>query len=1132
MDLIVSAKTPYGPKDYIVDRGAPLGAGATAIVYRGVTETGSADAVAVKVARPGSDSQALESFFRELEIIRKLRHESEAGGQAVPWATRGEGTNAACIVMEMVAENTQLSRALSAQKDAKLPGTSILMKEVLATASGVGYAELLLRMAAEHIISRGDRKGTDFRWVSNPADTSMGRLVVLDWNRAVEINPEADNWSEVYRERLTTDLARGRLDDIRLFGKWWSEFLLEREVRGNLPDLNDPEENWQRLSLNLRRILRHSLEAGRLSGYRDDDNSTAAAKLLQDLQQHQTYLREKLADKLIGEMAELRTKSSPGPDDIAQMQILFDLASRYEYLQRPDNRALVPYRDWVENHTNETRSLVNEAVAEIRDHYLQADYGEAKEICSTKLAQLEGDTALAVTSQLRLLRWQTAIEEALRAPLTDFDTAKERNWAELMVGLQQQMDVLDQRNGGSNGLALKEASERWTKVVSREPGRADGLAPLRLELDIREALLQSVSDVALLEKWRELESQNKDYARTLRLSYPELDGWLNDKTGEISAEDHEGQLAQIHSNLFAMLAKDCKPANDLVVSLRDRYGAVSDEHRPETYLRELSQFYHLHELQEATQDDSINSLYQDVLWLDNLLTSTIRGRLAEALSGLEDPPAILSEDLVAVYQAYVHTVHHQTRALLDQQAPRWPGQLRESKKALEIISHLPYTTSEAERDNALLTEVTELYEQVLSVRETLGYQQGMDWASFLQQVTSTEADEISENLDGIDDALITALKQKLEVWEQPASAESLSSEDREAILEGYRASTLFALRTRRLLPARLDHFGQTLQEQANALAAQAGSLQALDEALIGAASYPAAMMPLITALRSLEERLDQLESAERSAKDVQTRVDRREMELGNTLRQLKLTQEEIETALAKTANASAQRQLALRYMSMAFDSAFQLDYAKTSKCFTQAKNYLNDQPAKIDLDALESLELLMDALSSIESVGASTELKTLRDIINNRDYALATQKFQNLRSRYSTLDWEKNPLLAALYAEYLALERNRSVSEAGALSSAPDRAALNANLKNWDALLNQLTRGGTSTPSDSLWSEFNKLTDELLDDDHLTAEQARELRKRLFDASSKSTDTPTTIKLTQLLNRVVKKSEARLAPMR
>lgn len=1133
-------------KEYIVDKGdSPLGAGATAIVYLG-KERGTNETVAVKIARQGSDSVALESFFREADIIAKLRDETAPGGKAVPWAAQGKGCRPACIVMEMVPEDAQLSRAFASRRDETEPGTNILVKEILATASGVGYAELLQRMAARNIISRGDRKATDFRWIPNAGDPANGRLVVLDWNRAVEIDPDAGNWDPAYRERLRDELKHGRHDDIRLFGKWWGEFLLNREVRDALPALDAEEPNWQALSLNLRTILRRSFDAGRWNGYDTVD------ELLADLQQHLRLLSGS-PTSLTAAMDQLRHDAQPAPESAAKMATLLDLASK-KGLRDSDLR---DYQNWLSGKSGEADRIAAGAYRDLGS-FKNMDYEKATADVTRALDDLKqhkDESKDSNTAWLRLVRWQTAISAT---DVSGAEYSSDRLWASRVSELLRLMHALGNEQNEIEARALSQANELWQDVVVAVPGRADGLEPLGLELGVRRALLQEDAHDEAGEKWLNLQVLNEDYAHALRGSSSQLNAVLARQADTAIASGARGDLGRLHLALFDIFIKDCRRSGaEIVKTLRERTRPAKAQDQGD-YLANRNEFYRRFYSLVADEEERAHAFYDNVLWLDALVNDTARGKLADAIDRLLAPQGIPEEDLSFVDEAYRRAVVQQAKELINRQAPRWPDELRNSQAALEALigrqktttlaapvenqsaagsttswselaasSQPPLAARSAEFDGELLAlrkKIEEQIEHVDRLRQELGYEQFKDnWAAFVQHVTQ-EPGSGDAYQDTIDVALRDAIGDRLEVWERPVLTESLSEEDQEKALEGFRARTLLALRAHHLLPQRLGQLSEDLQKHANEL----GTNQPKESLLTSASGYLADMAPLLLALDSLEKEnrrsSEASASAHKLAKELGTRVE----ELQDRQRQ---ATSQMKTALADHNNA--QRMIGLRYLNWAIDQAVRLELEASEEHLGWARLYLAASPENTeDAAMLDRLEQSIKEMQQLrQERGAWESLHAWRQALDTHNIHDAERALAELTKAKPSLNRSNNLILAELRAEYIALRRSGlergGTHRASTDSFGAQESDFPAVLAQWTAIAKRLKTNQPPGPTDPEWEILFNMTDKFLGREvELEWEQAHDLKKLLSEVQinlDQSTYKAQKIPLNQLKARLESK---------
>lgn len=245
--------------------GEVLGSGLTARVVKGQPVASSRPLVALKIAFGGMAPSERIQFWRELELLRVL---SSTG--YVPWAAaaayadqadRPEPQRTPILIMQLIdpAAYPELAAGVHSAAD-----------EARALAAAVQYADLLRKMHTDGVTTRLDRKLADLRWQETG---DGGHLIVLDWNRAFydsrvqELKLKAiDQYSADERQMMQAQRAHEQ-DDIRLFGRLWSQMLLRRQLDpDNLPPLTD-DAAWGNLTPGTRHILAQSMLSRLHNGY-------------------------------------------------------------------------------------------------------------------------------------------------------------------------------------------------------------------------------------------------------------------------------------------------------------------------------------------------------------------------------------------------------------------------------------------------------------------------------------------------------------------------------------------------------------------------------------------------------------------------------------------------------------------------------------------------------------------------------------------------------------------------------------------------------------------------------------------------------------------------------------------------
>lgn len=370
----------------------PLGAGATAVVRRGedhfVAKNDPYQTVAVKIAYRNTPRPQLAQFQDEYKLLEKL-----AGTNHVPRAFLGtvlggdgqpdETLRDHIIIQEYISAKWELRRFAAA--DHRLPVD-------IALASAHQYVTLLQAMHERNIVSMGDRKATDLRWLQTPDQPP--RLVVLDWNRAREV-------SEKEKQALIRQ-------DIQAFGRLWAEQLLARDVQ-DLPDVDDiSDATWSSLRRGLRLILKQSLDSRFTWGYQ------SAADILQDIDKYKED-EQKSCQQLIAEAEDEQKKGAANPvERVSHAQRILTLLDWAE-----THKEIGDYKEhieklklWVETSFSAALRAVEPAIELIKKNLdkRRGYYDEALHVYSNYRPNIVAVTPADHLALLRLTRWAIVAE--------------------------------------------------------------------------------------------------------------------------------------------------------------------------------------------------------------------------------------------------------------------------------------------------------------------------------------------------------------------------------------------------------------------------------------------------------------------------------------------------------------------------------------------------------------------------------------------------------------------------------------------------------------------------------------------------------------------------------------------------
>ena len=971
MPTRVSVQGPDGQAQiYVYNRSdQALGAGNTGVVYEGYLEADpSQPRVAIKVVRPGQE----HDLYREMDIIDRLRRQSRPANERVPWATIGREQGALvpapCLVMEKVDAllSTQLAQLGAAPlTDAAATAQPILQKERLAARSGQQYAQLLLGMRQAGVISSGDRKASDFRWL--PDGRGDGRLVVLDWNRAQWIDTDLDptRFEQAYIARRRAELDKGSQGDIAIFAHSWAHFLLNRTVGETLPELEDPEPAWQALTLGMRDILRRALLAGRAGGF------GSATELLRALAEHAKRLDWPLGE-LVRQIDEVQRQNAPGWE--GDLERLIDIAARKGATE--DN-----IRSW--------RAVAGRRGREALD---RARAAESKFAFSARTRQWEsvaGETAAALNAlgpatpetgpaHLLLQRWRVAAAVGTAMQNQNRPQAEAKEWSGLVIdALQALGQPLDNRPTAADALAKLRSAEKTI------PALASGLEALRLEAELRQKVNVNAAPAAIADVWQRMEKEDGAYALALRLAWPALDRRLT--AGDVTQEQHETDALRLASlqgardNLFAQFQRDVAdrrlPAGD-----RATAAVVAEAWRPlwATFYNQAAPF-------RAAAGGPAAGWLAEVVTLDALVDGLLRQRPDETAHLMHRLPKDEPYNL-DTRRRLLTTLLEQLEATLNSDEPLWPDQLRRAQAAVAALNTM---TTGASRDRllALGTLIAPRLAQLAELQTALGvgdYLPRNDWPGLVTHVT-TAGGAADDGTDAIDDTLHAAIAARLEVWE-PA-IDTLAGDT--IAHEAYRARTLLALRAARQLPQRLRDFSQALLDQAAALEKESAGLEGLQRHFAESGEYAARLAALERQLQEQRNRLaalaDKAQTAQQGADDTGQKLDLAADRLSQRLKQMELTLTNIESKAISFDDAlTAQPRLAALWLAHAIDEAARLQLKQARDELNMARQLLGNGggAVKVTADIVERSLTQLDGWRQSRDSPAWKLLEKLGDILS------------------------------------------------------------------------------------------------------------------------------------------------------
>lgn len=996
MTTRVKAKGPDGKESFYVydPQSVPLGSGHTGVVYAGWEESRPEGKVAIKVSRSASDVD----MQRELEILARLYAPGEPGGNAVLWAAGGQEDDvspaAACMVMELVGGDFQMSRRMGELGKKTLPEADILEKEKVATEAGLQYAQLLVRMKEQGVISRGDRKGTDFRLV--PGNGRPERLVVLDWNRGEIIDTTAlkneGRWSAEYIRRREHDLALGRTGDIRIFARWWAEFVLGRDSSGALPKIDDKDLDWVALTRGFREILLRAEAADTARGFEDaTELKEALARHAERLEMGQGQLRQA--------MAELQRDNAPTLS--ADMLVLIDLAER----RRMSDIDLDPHRKAAGRGGQDAMSMARKVLAELKDSQFGGGWEWARGRLSdtrNKMGEITPDT---VAAHLMLLRIDAAIDAARSVPNLTLP-----RWASDLWKLSEAMSRL-----GADSMASADSRDLLARL---SPDATPGtLRPLELELDLRTTRDGSTA----IKTYKALHDLRSDYAAALRVSLPNLDRILTDYDRDDKKRSRDagrgGTLTDAWKRLIDQFIGDVNTGR-----LPPATHQEARELRDKTYRPLWDAYYDARHSLSAAGPQPPD---EGAAWLAALLDSMLRLRADDAAARLVDPPEAAKSALGNAADLRRRCFGRWLTQLENSATsgePRWPDDIERATNLVKTIGDRgdPLIQQRAEPLAQQLRDAATLQESLrrqLGTATPGGITGGENWAAFRNRILTDDSSDI-------DEALRQAVDNRLEVWPAPAVAEDPFDPDYPGrVAEGYRARTLLALRAAALLPRRARQYSEELRTLADALDAGQTDVGIITGTSRAADAYATQMVTLNTMKSQLQE-FNKIKEDFATEGDVAK--NRQELEswrksLDNLLNQID----------AKTRTASQRIEqlapLAQMWLVFALDQAAQLKLDDAMGSVKAARDFSSADVIGSEANAIETAIAQMQELSkrADAQTGVWGQLWQVRDAMqtgNRKDAAAAWGQVQRLNP-----DWADNRVLQRLDQRVMAMPELASV---------------------------------------------------------------------------------------------------------
>lgn len=949
MDILVKTRDSQGNiGSYLYDRAStPLGAGATGVVYKG-RERDTGREVAIKVSRSTSDAD----IEREMKILERLYDPDKPGGDAVLWAVAGQEDGVtmgvACMVMDLVGDENQLSSRMAQLGTTKLGDADILEKELLATRTGRQYAQLLVRMAEKGVISRGDRKATDFRLMGGK---NSERLVVLDWNRAEIIDTEAlKKHSDEYIRRRENDLRSGAIADIQIFAHWWAEFALGKKFQGKLSDIGDGDRpGWVDLTDGFRDILLRAEATGTMRGY------DSAEELLEALTRHEKWLSVSSLDQLSRELESLERDKPPAWQ--RDMMALVDLGRR----RRLSDVALSRFRTLAESGAENAASIAKDAEKTLKDMYFGRDGWEGgKNFISDTLHRLGGVTPETASAHLILWRLDVIADAMIKNDVRGKN--KQPLWQ-----LMDAMERLSQVTG-----SLTNARSALDSIA-----KGDDLRPLKLELDLRPLELELDLRAAFgldqkVEIYRNLRDIRREYADALRMSLPDLDRQVRDldqdgqaKASLASLDTHLKDTREaLWERFFNDIDSKSLPPADRAAAIELRRGpspadrATAIKLRREPYRDLWQKYYDARHARWAAETPSDKHKGADAImeWFDAVLESMLRLRADEAARLLENPPEGVVPSKLPEYREKCFT---RWAELLEEGEhrgdARWPDDV---DRAVALAGMLQ---SRGKISEELLAKLNDTQEKQEDLRRRLGVEKYQgdsgtnNWAGFREHVTT-------DNASDIEAALSESVSARLEVWQPSAIVEGgFDATDLEQILEGYRARTLLALRSAKLLSSRARQYSDELTALASDIdKGRRENFVQIEKSLGDADAYAAHLSWLKEMAETMAGQQKEYEELQRTGHGLQ---DNLRTQIGI----LKQTTDNLTTVLNNKSTdpykaIAAAAPLAQVWLVTALDRAGRLDLDGAETLVETAKQILSENaPLAIEVNAIaDAIEQIRD----------------------------------------------------------------------------------------------------------------------------------------------------------------------------
>ncbi len=677
-----------------------LGRGATSRVYLGECD---GQRVAVKIGLSNLRGDELVRFWSELELIKALSHTGN-----VPTAERGtvrRVPNAPVLLLEYVPNEWRLTEQLHDASAA----------EQLALAAAGQYASLLVEMHNVGISSRGDRKLTDFRWHD-------GRLIVIDWNRAIREEGSA-SWPYVRQ-------------DVRLFGRLWAVLLTFNFTSETVPPLFD--EQWGGLWLGWQRLIRDSLQSRANGGYHSADALQTAVQRLQ------TYHQSAPA-KLILDAEQMRRRADTQPvsqGELLELLTYLDVVET-ETLNAVDRERHANLQAWAQALWNATSATIEESVAAIKEHLRRLRFEKANEGIGLAAAEIGTDSPIAERAKIVLQRLQV-IHDACRHGLYDLGIHIDNSLRQLLDAMDT-LDVALGEDGGITPAPLRQIEALLTRVEG-ELGAESGLLPLSKELAVWRALVDDSAE-SLLAAWRGVES---DYAAKLRAAYVRLDEGLS----EVMDRPIQQQQITALQTAFAELCDTI--VQDGVRWPRSRADQLMRVERRVAQLDAEAQY-----MPVAQATAWVRDLHE------RLNTNDWPTTITTYLHSNDPRCQAIQATQPALYQA----VHMQLMEQLLNQVQNeaaWPDELRQQAQLSTVVDAVMqsagsqqrdlFPASQRERILQLRERMTSWQQTTTATREKLGIADGRAYEQFDALV--------SDPNPTIDEALVEARRQNMQIFER------------------------------------------------------------------------------------------------------------------------------------------------------------------------------------------------------------------------------------------------------------------------------------------------------------------------------------------------------------------------------